>query len=172
MRKFSSVASFVEFLESRKAAIPIEQRRGANDAGIMLVHEAQAKIGEYQEAAGPFPQWAPLSENTLTGGVTEDGHHYPGKIELGFAPPDNPLLRTGQMRGSIEHIASEHEVVIGSHDPVARLQEFGTDRIPARSFIGSTMFTCGHDAARHVFKCIIAALTGNSKPPLPEHHHE
>lgn len=164
MRSFSSISSFVEFLETRREAVRIAQKDGLNAAGEMLVREAQATIGEYQDAADPFPAWPELSEATLEGGVNEVGYRYPGKVELGYAPPDNPLLRTGQLRGSIEHEATEAEVVVGTYDPVAEWQEFGTKDMPARSFIGATMFRHGHKATDLAVKFIMAALCSLPKP--------
>ncbi len=101
---------------------------------LMFALEIEAKgfIGEYQEG------WAPLAESTLQGWGP-----FPGKIALGYAPPDNPLLRTGAMRASIKHAAeavSDGAVgAIGSNDPIAGYQEFGTRTIPPRPFIGLAM---------------------------------
>jgi hypothetical protein len=171
MRNFASIASFVEFLETRVEATRHAQKEGLNAAGAMLVHEARATIGEYQDAAGPFPAWPELSEATLYGGVNEVGYHYPGKVELGYSPPDNPLLRTGQMRASIEHEASEAQVIFGTNDPVAVFQEFGTEKMPARSFIGATMYRHAHEVTGLAVKFIMAAFCGSPKPhgPMEEH---
>lgn len=164
MRNFASISQFVEFLETRPAAIRAEQTHGMHEAADMLVKCAQDMIGDYQEAAGPFPRWAELSEATLQGGVDQHGHRFPGKIELGYAPPDNPLLRTGALRISIEKHIEENRITIGSHDPVAHYQEFGTSTIPARSFIGRAMFVEGHQASHIVFAHILAAMFGNPPP--------
>jgi hypothetical protein len=96
---------------------------------LMKVLEAEAKgyIGEYQ--AG----WKPLAASTVE-----------EKTRLGYAPPDNPLLREGIMRDSIEHASAPAyygaDGAIGSNDPVALWQEMGTSRgIPPRSFLGLAM---------------------------------
>ena len=94
---------------------------------------AKSYIGEYQ--AG----WAPLAETTLNGWMG-----FPGKIELGYSPPDNPLLREGAMRESIGGEAAimpgGAEGVVGSRDIVALWQEMGTTRgIPPRPFLGLAM---------------------------------
>lgn len=167
MRKFASIPEFVEYLETRLEAVKLAQKEGLNAAGHMLVHEAQATIGHYQEEAGPFKAWAPLSEATLYGGVTAEGHKFLGKVELGYAPPDNPLLRTGHMRGSIEFEAEEHRLVLGTYDPIAYWQEFGDYKLPARSFIGAAMFRHGHAAADLVYRFVMCALGGFPKPPTP-----
>ena len=105
---------------------------------VVLQTEAKSYIGNYQEG------WAPLAESTLLGGTSPEGFRYPGKIELGYAPPDNPLLRTGQMRDSIEQAAASTGGgamgMIGSDDPVALWQEMGTKRgIPPRPFLALAM---------------------------------
>src|SRR6185437_2002544 len=102
MREFANIQEFVRFLETRQEAVRVAQKEGLSAAGDLVLKETQDVIGHYQQAAGPFKAWEPLSEATLLGGVTPEGHHFPGKIELGYAPPDNPLLRTGHMRGSVE----------------------------------------------------------------------
>lgn len=164
MRTFASITQFVEFLGTRVEAVRSGQFHGMHEAADMLVHTAQGMIGEYQGAVGDFPEWKELAQTTLYGGVDEHGRRFPGKVELGYAPPDNPLLRTGQMRGSIEKHVEEHTIVIGTHDPVAHYQEFGTDKIPARSFIGRAMFVECHRATHIIFGHIIAAMTGNPPP--------
>lgn len=94
---------------------------------------AKGYIGSYQ------PGWAPLAETTLNG-----WHGFPGKIELGYAPPDNPLLRDGSMRASIDSQAEPMGTgaigVVGSNSPIALYQEMGTSRgIPPRPFLGLAM---------------------------------
>lgn len=170
MREFATISAFVQFLETRQEAVRIAQKHGLDAAGEMIVHAAQATIGEYQDAAGPFKAWPELTEATLEGGVSAEGHYFPGKIELGYAPPDNPLLRTGHMRGSIEHAATESEVIVGTHDPVAADQEFGTVHIPARSFIGASTFRKAHEATDLAVKFIINAFAGWPRPHVPTHN--
>lgn len=94
--------------------------------------DAKARIGHYQDG------WAPLAETTLHGW---NGH--PGKIELGYAPPDNPLLRKGDMRDSIQGLAMRTlfgaEGAVGSNSKIALWQEMGTSRIPPRPFLGPAL---------------------------------
>ena len=94
--------------------------------------EAKGFIGTYQDG------WAPLAESTLNGW---NGH--PGKIELGYAPPDNPLLREGTMRESIEGAAEKSMFgasgVVASKSLVALWQELGTVKIPPRPFLALAM---------------------------------
>lgn len=124
MTPLLELAQILEWASVRarnELAIPTEKLM------LELEHQAKAYIGEYQDG------WPALAESTLE-----------EKTRLGYAPPDNPLLRTGEMRESIEHFASESfggaEGAIGSNDPVANWQEHGTSRgIPPRPFIGLSM---------------------------------
>lgn len=134
-------------------------------SGTRLVFAARSYIGTYQGAVGRYPAWQPLSVNTLQGGVSPTGYRYPGKIELGYSPGDNPLLRTGQMRQSIQSTVRGNSVIIGSNDEVALWQELGTQGsashvpIPPRSFLGRALAEHGrretHAIARVVFKPLL-----------------
>ena len=93
-------------------------------AAELVEKRAKDKIGEYQEQAGPFVGWADLAEFTKA-----------DRIAKGF-PEDEPLLRTGAMRDSIEHIVGDGEAQVGSNSDIAVYQELGTAKIPPRSFLG------------------------------------
>jgi hypothetical protein len=109
----------------------------ALDKATKLVQKtAKAKIGEYQPQAGPFAAWDPLSPATLYGFMHPAGFYIPGKVQLGYAPPDNPLLRTGEMRATIERKFDNREGHVGSDDQVMVWQELGTRFMPPRSVLG------------------------------------
>jgi hypothetical protein len=82
------------------------------------------------------PYWQPLADSTI-----ED------KARHGYRVPA-PLLRTGEMRDSIEIDAPHHEgpgVVVGyvfSNNPIARYQELGTEHIPPRPFLSTAAMGC------------------------------
>ena len=117
------------------AAMRCENRLVIPTEELMTELQAMSKsfIGHYQDG------WAPLAESTLNGW---DGH--PGKIALGYAPPDNPLLRTGEMMSSITFEVEMPrfglvEGVLGSDSKVALDQEVGTVKIPPRPFLALAM---------------------------------
>jgi hypothetical protein len=103
------------------------EHRALEKVGKLVEKRAKAKIGEYQDEAGPFVGWAELADSTKSDRVNE-----------GF-PEDEPLLRTGQMRDSIEHVVIDSEVQVGSDSDIAVYQELGTSRIPPRSFLGGAV---------------------------------
>src|SRR6476620_4218635 len=82
--------------------------------------KAQSAIGKEHEL------WAPLAESTIT-----------DKASHGFATP-KPLLRTGELRDSIEYTVHGNQGAVGSNLDIAVYQELGTSRIPPRSFLVSS----------------------------------
>jgi hypothetical protein len=122
-----SCAQMAEILEA--AALTAKAELAVPTEELMAILESEAKnfIGHYQDG------WEPLAPSTIK-----------GKTDLGYAPPDNPLLREGDMRDSIKHrsaVTGEGAIgEIGSDEMVALWQEMGASRgIPPRSFLGLAM---------------------------------
>jgi HK97 gp10 family phage protein len=86
----------------------------------MIQKEAKDVIGTYTFG------WEQLAPDTQA-----------ERARLGF-PPNQPLLRTGSLRDSIEItiVKPGEEAWIGTNHPVAAFQEFGTSTIPPRPFMG------------------------------------
>ncbi len=101
---------------------------GLDRAAQLIEKTAKAEIGTYQDEAGPFPAWAPLSDATET-----------EKAKSGY-PVDSPLLRTGEMRDSIKHETDGLEAIVGATDKKMEYHEFGTNTIPARPVIGPAAY--------------------------------
>lgn len=162
MNRAFTPEEFAEFLALALSRYETEKREGMEAAGKMLETCAKDMIGEYQDAAGPFPEWAPLSPATLEGFGHPLAGYIPGKVEQGYAPPDNPLMRTGDLRDSIGHAAEENELSVGSTSEVAPYQEYGTPNamypIPPRPFIGPAMFKEGEKAAKTIFEHVMKAF--------------
>ena len=98
---------------------------------VMAEAEIEAKkvIGTYLYG---WPQLAPSTQ-------ADRVHH-------GYAA-NEPLLRTGEMRDSIEHKTTIEPYgsagVLGSYSLIALWQEMGTSRIPPRPFLGGAMMRAG-----------------------------
>lgn len=84
-----------------------------------LVEESKRVIGTYDYG------WPELAEST------QRDREYQG------FPPNEPLLRTGELRDSIEYNMDRdgRHAYVGSDNEKAVWQEFGTVRIPPRPFL-------------------------------------
>lgn len=103
-------------------------QKGLKKAAKIIEKAAKDEFGEYQPKVGSFNEWAELAESTK-----ED------RLKKGFIENDL-LLRTGQLRDSIEHEVKGLEAVIGSKDEVMVYQEFGTSKIPPRPVLGPATY--------------------------------
>lgn len=135
MPEFSDLGSFMVHFAASVRAVDIATHKALDKAATIIEKDAKNRIGHYQEAEGPHPAWAPLADSTIE-----------ERSRLGFTP-DDPLLRTGKLRDSIQseirtvaNYDSTQEAIIGSKLEVAEIQEFGTSRIPARPFLGPAAF--------------------------------
>lgn len=132
-----SLAGFAAFATALGAELVHRRHKALEEAAKLVETEAKRVIGTYDY------NWPPLAESTKR-----------DRVAKGFAE-DEPLLRTGEMRDSIEHtvtmktIAAD-EAQIGSNNDKAVWQELGTSHIPARSFLAG--------AAAHKEKEIVALL--------------
>jgi phage gpG-like protein len=133
---------------------------------------------EFKDIAGFIRHLATLEPAVISAGHrgVRDGAEIirdEAKAELGFAPPDNPLLRTGELAESIEVTADRDEAEIGSNEDIAVYQEMGTPDarfpIPARSFLGGAAVRKGDEVADLIGTHVVRALAGlppsNSKKP-------
>lgn len=108
--------------------------------------------------------WAPLADATVE-----------EKQRLGFTgkvSATDPLLRTGELRASIQvrEVTPEHALV-ATDDPIAGFQEFGTTRIPPRPFIGTAVFQQEHHVVAEMGEVLTAGLR-NRPIPRDEHRRE
>lgn len=184
MKSFKSIGDFVAHLRAEQGAAELRVQRALHEAARRVQEEAVHSIGAYQEAAGPFKAWEALSPNTLEGFTDSRGHHHPGKEELGFAPPDNPLERTAQLKHAIGLNVTRNHAEIGvpdedvgdgtPEDPnrnlgdVAYWTEFGTEKMPARSFLGRALYVREHEVVSIIGHAAAAAVAGMDYHPPQE----
>lgn len=134
-------------------AAKIAEHEAMKLACKIVQHEAKAEIGHYQDAAGPLAAWAPLAEATKA-----------DRTRKGY-PADEPLLREGDLRDSIEIAVSDPgaaltEGAVGSNSDIAVYQELGTSRIPPRSFLGGAAVRKGEAVAEVLGGGVVSALVG------------
>jgi hypothetical protein len=104
--------------------------------------KAKAAIGRNHE------EWAPLAPSTIA-----------DKAQHGFPTP-KPLLRTGELRDSIQYQVHGLEGAVGSDLDIAVYQELGTSRIPPRSFLVSSAISSQDKIHRMAAATTISALSG------------
>lgn len=88
------------------------------------------KLGNYQKASGPHPEWAPLADSTRE-----------QRAAQGYTPND-PLLRSGKMKASVSHEVWGLEAAIGSPLPEMLYNEMGSrdGTLPPRPSLGPAAF--------------------------------
>ncbi|HEY1504108.1 MAG TPA: hypothetical protein VGF92_07400 [Stellaceae bacterium] len=145
------LAQWTKELERQVTRVKPGIAGAVKEIGTAATEIAREKIGHYQAETGPFPSWPALADSTIA-----------EKTRLGYAPPDNPLLRSGELRDTISFYTDGFSVIVGSRDPVARWQELGTDRIPPRPLIGPAMFDVIPLARQALGKALTAVMRGEA----------
>lgn len=167
MKDFKDIGAFVKHLQTLRAKVAVAEHSGLERGAKMIEKEAKDSIGHYQNASGPFPAWTPLSSATLEGFHHPLAGYIPGKEQLGYAPPDNPLLREGGLRESYTHHVDGHEAVVGSNEENAVWQEMGTPNalypIPPRSILGGAAVRKAEAVVKEVAEHVLVALSGIRK---------
>ena len=143
-----SLTDLIAHLAKIELAQHAMERHALEKCARLVEKRAKAKIGEYQPQSGPFAAWAELSDATKN-----------DRARHGYAD-DDPLLRTGGMRDSIEHTVADGVAQIGSNSDIAVYQELGTAHIPPRSFLGGAMADSVDEIKEIVGGSVKAALVG------------
>ena len=139
--KTFTLEGFAHFLLDAGMAANIEhaERSALEWAARAIEREAKDAIGTYRY------DWPPLQPETIAKKTTGD----------------SPLLETGEMRDSIEHIVIGHtEAHVGSNNDKALWHELGTKTIPPRSFLGEAARRC-EPAIREVAKIAVGAAVAS-----------
>ena len=127
-RAFGSFLDFAVHMAEAAVAVRVAEHHALDRAAAIIEKDAKARIGSYQDAAGPFAAWAPLAESTVA-----------DRVAKGFTP-DEPELRTGQLRDSISRQVEGLEAAVGSTSEVMVWQELGTEKMPPRAILGPAAF--------------------------------
>ena len=160
MRDFEDISSFAAFLEKVMLTMPVAQHQGLDQAAAIIQAEAKREIGEYQDAVGPFEEWQELADFTKQ-----------DRVAQGF-PENEPLLRTGALRESIERSADASTAYVGSDSQIAEWQELGTEKIPPRSFLGGAAARKGDEAVETFAQVIVRHIEGVAVTHLDRENHE
>lgn len=148
-RHFGSLTHFALHLAHVAAGQHEIERNALEQCAKLVKKRAKAKLGDYQDAAGPFAGWAELADATKS-----------DRERQGYSP-DDPLLRTGGLRNSIEHTVKDSAAHVGSNSDIAVYQELGTKNMPPRSFLGGAMAESLKDVREIIGQEAVAALVGD-----------
>ncbi len=141
--KMFDLLGFIAELPAIERDLQASGPKIVEEACKIVQKKAKAAIGREHEL------WAPLAESTIA-----------DKAKHGFPTP-KPLLRTGELRDSIEYTVSGLEGCVGSDDPVAVYQELGTSRgLPPRSFLVSSAISSEDKIRRMATATTVSAFSG------------
>lgn len=134
----------------------IALHEGLDRAAACVEKRAKAEIGTYQPAVGEFPEWPELAPSTQS-----------ERERKGFTPND-PLLRTGELRDSISHETHGLEAVIGSTSDIMIYQELGTVmngkvHVPARPVLGPAVFQEKETIERLIGAAAVGGIIGMNR---------
>ena len=145
MTKTFSLLGFVAELGTIERDIAASGPMIVEKACRMVQARAKRTVGSNQA------EWPPLSPSTIA-----------DKQKHGFKTPA-PLLRTGEMRDSIEYTVHGLEGCVGSDSPIALFQEMGTSRIPPRSFLRSAAIASEDKIRRMAVAATVAVFSGHGR---------
>lgn len=148
MKEFGSLLAFAEHVGKVAVELVIAEHEGLERACIIVETEAKASIGEYQGQAGPFAAWAELADATKA-----------DRSAQGY-PDNEPELRSGETRDSIEHKVVGKDGWVGSDSEILEYQELGTSHMPARSILGGAAFRKTDEVVHVIAADVVLALMG------------
>jgi hypothetical protein len=144
MTQSFTLLGFIAHLENVQHNVHEIGPRIIRKACEMVAAQARSAIGKQHE------MWPALAPATIA-----------DRVDKGFAA-NEPLLRTGQLRDSIQWTtsASGMEGAVGSNSPNAVWQELGTSRIPPRSFLVSSAISMESKIHTMAARAVVAVLEG------------
>ncbi len=144
-----SLMGFIGHLAGFDARLKSTMHTGFERVGQIVEAEAKHELGTYQGAAGPFAAWAELADSTKD-----------DRVRKGYTEND-PGLRSGDMRESINHAADHDGATIGSDDDKMVYFELGTDKQPPRSALGTAVIHKQVEIEHAVGGGVVSALVGH-----------
>lgn len=145
-----SLEGFIAHIAGAIAETAVAEREAMERAAKRIERRAKAEIGTYQEAAGPFAEWAELADSTKD-----------DRVSQGY-DENEPGLREGDMRDSIEHVVGDREAAIGSNDDHLVYFELGTEHQSPRSVLGIAALNEGEAVARIIGAGAVKTLVGEA----------
>ena len=119
------------------------EQKGLKKAAEIIQEESKSELGNYQDAVGPLEAWAELADATK-----ED------RVHRGY-PENEPLLREGTLRDSINVYKDDDGYTVGSELEQAYYLEVGTEKMPPRSFLEGAFYRKEKEIAEEVGDIIV-----------------
>jgi len=159
MKAFTDLGVFGAFLAARAVEVEHAAHSALEHGAAVVRDEARLRIGTYQSEVGGFAEWSSLTEAT-----------HRERVRLGYSP-DDPLLRSGDLRKAITSQREGNEAAAGvlqeasgadgrNLGNIAIWQELGTARIPPRAFLGPAGFVKADTVAELIGKAVTQSLAG------------
>lgn len=143
-----SLLGFAAVLTEMTLEVDRATHSGLEAAARIVQTEAKAEIGHYQGAISGLPAWAELADSTKD-----------DRVRHGFTEND-PGLRSGAMRDSIETNVSGHEATIGSDDDNLVYFELGTTKQPPRTVLAGALMRKEKGVAHEIGEKFVGAVVG------------
>jgi HK97 gp10 family phage protein len=138
----SSFAALAARLATADADVKIATEAALEKICQLIEDRAKAAIGTYDFG------WKQLAQSTQE-----------QRVALGFSA-NEPLLRIGKLRDSIGHVVEGEDGYVGTNDPIAPFQEFGTSKIPPRPFLGGALAATEGEIPKIFGSLVGAAMRG------------
>jgi len=148
---FNSLGGLAFHLAKVATAEYLEMHEGLERCAKAIEKTAKNELGYYQDAVGPFQDWAELAESTKA-----------DRIAHGFTEND-PGKRSGKMQGSISHEVDGLTAYVGSEDQDLVYFEFGTSKQPPRPVLGPAVIHNKDKIIRIIGKTAVSGLVGGSR---------
>lgn len=148
MIEFASLADLALHLTRDTVGGLVRTREGLEVATAILQKEIKGEFGHYQPAEGPFAAWPELAESTKA-----------DRVAQGYTEND-PLLRRGDLRDSIERESSDWEGIVGSTSEIMPFHEFGTSKMPPRPAFGPALYRKAEEIAHLIGSFAVSGLVG------------
>lgn len=143
---FSSPGAFASFLTATIGELHHAKHAALEKAAKLVETEAKEVIGTYSYG------WPQLAKSTQQ-----------DRTRRGFSA-NEPLLRSGELRNSINHEVSDNRAIVGSNLDAAVYAESGTSKEPPRSFLLGAAMHKGNEVAEIVGEHVHGHLIGRSNP--------
>lgn len=155
-----TLAEAAEFFFASAARVEEEMNLVVATVIEDAAERARSYIGQPQ--TGWPMAWAPLSSATVEGFRHWQGFWIAGKQDLGYGGYEAPLLRSGEMRDSIETNVVGTWGEVGSNEKKALYQEMGTPGadypIPPRPFLAKGLMDASYTIEPMIEKVCITLL--------------